>query len=117
MEDGAQASCDVVRRYLTSALFGGDEVALRETVADPQLAERAWLFWAAFTDRQLAAIDVLFADADGTRVAAHLRATAIQTGAWIIANTPDADRPVTLECTGTYTVADGRIAGFRETWR
>jgi len=111
-------ACDIVRRYLAQALFGGDEVALRETVADSQLSEQAWLFWAAFNDRQLADIDVLFSDAAGLRVAAHLTATAIQVGDWITATAPDADLPLTLECTGVYAIGpDGRIASSHETWR
>ncbi len=116
-QPGSDAASTVVRRYLTEALLGGDEQALRETVADPELAERAWLFWAAFTDRQPAVPEVLFSDASGTQVAAHLETTAVQVGEWITTTTPDEDGPVALQCTGTYVVTGGRIASFRETWR
>jgi hypothetical protein len=113
-----QASCDTVRRYLEEALFGGDERALRETVADPELSERAWLFWAAFGDRSLDDVDVLFASADGSQVACHLTASAEQRGPWI-GEQPldDAPVPVDLDCTATYVIADNRIASFHETWR
>jgi hypothetical protein len=111
-------ACEVVRRYLSEALFGGDERVLRETVADAQLAEQAWLFWAAFAERDLAGIDPLFADAAGAHVAAHLSATAVQVGPWITTTTRlDRDLPVNLECTGIYVLGEGRITGFRETWR
>jgi hypothetical protein len=113
----AARSCEVVRRYVTEALFGGDERALVQTVADPELSERAWLFWAAFTDRSLDEIDVLFANADGSRAACHLTGTMVQEGPWITSTTPDAATPVVVECTGTYVISDGRIVNFRETWR
>jgi hypothetical protein len=116
-DEAARRACEVVRRYLTEALFGGDERALRETVADSELAERAWLFWAAFTDRELSGPDVLFANATGTQVAAHLSATAVQIGQWITTTSPDENVPVTLECTATFILAGDRITGFRETWR
>jgi hypothetical protein len=113
----AAHACEIVRRYLTDALFGGSERALRETVADPELAERAWLFWAAFSDRDLNEIDVLFANADGSRVACHLSGTGIQEGPWITSATPAGGRLVAIECTGTYVVAADRIINCRETWR
>jgi hypothetical protein len=117
-DDPAVHACTVVHRYLTEALLGGDERALRETVADPELAERAWLFWAAFTDRQPAEPQVLFADATGTYAAAHLETSAVQVGPWI---TGPADQdgavPVTLECTATFVLAGGCIIASHETWR
>ena len=112
----AAHSCEIVRRYLTEALFGGSERALRETVADPQLAERAWLFWTVFSDRDLDEVDVLFANVDGTRVAGHLSGSGIQEGPWISSGAPAGGRLVAIECTGTYVVADDRIVNFRETW-
>jgi hypothetical protein len=118
----ARDACAVVRRYLTDAMFGGDEVALRETVADAELGERAWLFWAAFAARSLSAIDVLFADATGSWVAAHVTGTAVQVRPWVGAGmgapeVADGEGDLgTLECTGTYQVAGGRIVAFRETW-
>jgi len=114
----AEHSCGVVRRYLTEALFGGDERALRETVGDPVLQERVWMFWAAFSERSLADIEVLFANGDGTRVACHISGNMIQVGPWV--NTPSTElngRPAAVECTGVYVVAEGKIANFRETWR
>jgi hypothetical protein len=116
-DDVGERSCEIVRRYVTEALFGGGERALLETVADPQLAERAWLFWAAFTDRTLDEIDVLFANADGSRVACHLSGTMLQRGPWITSAVPDPDQMIGLECTGTYVISNGRIVNFRETWR
>ena len=116
-DGAAERSCAVVRRYLTEALFGGDERALRETVADPMLQERAWLFWAAFTDRTLDHVEVLFANADGSRVACHLTGNMIQVGPWLSVGVDPDGRPTRLECTGTYVMIDGRIANFRETWR
>jgi len=113
----AERSCDVVRRYLTDALFGGDERVLRETVADPVLQERAWLFWAAFSERSLDEIDVLFANADGSRVACHLTGNMIQEGPWITPAPAAAGGLVMIECTGTYVLDDGKIANFRESWR
>ena len=113
----AERSCEVVRRYVADALFGGDESALRETVADPVLQERAWLFWAAFSERSLDEIDVLFSSADGSRVACHLTANMIQEGPWITAASTMAGGFVMIECTGTYVVGDGKITNFRETWR
>ena len=114
----AEHSCAVVRRYLTEALFGGDERALRDTVADPVLQERVWMFWAAFAERNLDTVDVLFANADGTRVACHLSANMIQVAPWITAASSGPDgRPALVECTGTYVIADSKITNFRETWR
>src|SRR4051812_18339246 len=97
-------SCATVRRYLTEALFGGSERALAETVRDPQLAERAWLFWAAFGERTLDEIDVLFANADGTQVAAHLCATVVQEGPWIVSTAAEDGAAATIECTSTFVV-------------
>lgn len=114
--DPAERSCEVVRRYLTQALFGGGERALTETVTDPELSERAWLFWAAFPERELDEIDVLFANADGTRVACHLRATVVQTGPWITPTASEGGSPAAIECTATYLIAADRIANFHETW-
>jgi hypothetical protein len=113
----AARGCEVVRRYLTEALFGGDERALRDTVADDELCERAWLFWAAFTDRALDEVDVLFANADGSRVACHLTATMVQQGPWITSATLTAGRLVKIECTGVYALDNSKIINFRETWR
>jgi limonene-1,2-epoxide hydrolase len=110
-------SCETVRRYVSDALFGGDERALRETVADSDLMERAWLFWAAFTDRALDDIDVLFASADGSRVACHLTGTMVQEGQWITSASAAGGRLVKIECTGVYMVDDDKIINFRETWR
>jgi limonene-1,2-epoxide hydrolase len=115
--EAAERSCDIVRRYVTDALFGGDERVLRETVADPMLQERAWLFWAAFNERSLDEIDVLFANADGSRVACHLAGNMIQEGPWITSAPAAAGGLVMIECTGTYVVDDGKITNFRETWR
>jgi hypothetical protein len=112
----AAHACEIVRRYLTEALFGGSERALRETVADQQLADRAWLFWTAYSDRDLNEVDVLFATVDGTHVAGHLSGTGIQEGPWISSAEPAGGRLVAIECTGTYVVADDRIVNFRETW-
>jgi limonene-1,2-epoxide hydrolase len=116
-QDLDEPSCLIVRRYFTEALFGGGERALLETVGDPELSERAWLFWAAFTDRTLEEIDVLFANADGSWVACHLSGTVVQQGPWITSSAPDPDQSVSVECTGTYQISDGRIVDFRETWR
>jgi hypothetical protein len=118
-EDPAERSCEIVRRYVTEALFGGGERALLETVSDPELSERAWLFWAAFPERGLDEIDVLFATADGSRVACHLTGTAVQDGPWIaaIAVASDDGAPATIECTGTYVISANKITSFRETWR
>src|SRR5258708_5263886 len=99
--DPAERSCEIVRRYLTEAVFGGGERALLETVADPQLSEQAWLFWAAFPERSLDEIDVLFATADGSRVACHLTGTAVQEGPWITSTDSEDGGPATIECTGT----------------
>jgi len=115
--EAAERGCAVVRRYVVDALFGGDESVLTETVADPVLQERAWLFWAAFSDRSLDEIDVLFANADGSRVACHLAGNMIQEGPWITAASATVGGLVMIECTGTYVVDDGRITNFRETWR
>lgn len=115
----AEQSCLVVRRYLTEALFGGDERALRDTVADPVLQERVWMFWAAFTERSLDDVDVLFANGDGSRVACHLIGNMTQVGPWVNATVtePDGPRPAQVECTGVYMIADGKISNCRETWR
>jgi hypothetical protein len=113
----SEAACEVVRRYLTDALFGGDEHALVATVADGTLQERAWLFWAAFSERSLDEVDVLFADATGELVACHLTGSAVQVGPWMTASSLPSGGPVTLECTAIYTLVDGRIANFQETWR
>ena len=110
-------SCEIVRRYLTEALFGGSERALRETVEDPQLVEQAWLFWAAFSERDLDDIDVLFASADGGQVACHFTATMVQEGPWITGSAPTRAEPAIVECTGTYVISGGRIVSCRETWR
>jgi hypothetical protein len=115
--EAAERGREVVRRYVTDALFGGDERALRDTVADPVLVERAWLFWAAFSERSLHEVDELFANADGSRVACHLTGNMIQEGPWITAAAPSAGGLVMIECTGIYAVADGKITNFRETWR
>lgn len=115
--DTAARSCAVVRRYVIDALFGGDERVLRETVSDSELQERAWLFWAAFTDRALDDLDVLFASADGSRVACHLSANMVQIGPWITSTAPPSDRLTLVECTGIYVISDGRISNFWETWR
>src|SRR5258705_13695348 len=77
-QEQAERSCGIVRRYLTEAMFGGSERALHETVSDPELSERAWLFWAAFSARTIEKIDVLFANADGSQVACHLTVPAVQ---------------------------------------
>lgn len=111
------AATEIVRRYLTEALFGGSERALLDTVSDPQLSERAWLFWAAFGERTLDEIDVLFGNEDGTRVACHLSATVVQEGPWILATASEDGVPATIECTSTFVLTDGRISSFRETWR
>jgi hypothetical protein len=116
-DQAGERSCGAVRRYLTEALFGGDEQALRETVAEPVLQERAWLFWAAFTDRALDDVEVLFANADGTRVACHFIGNMIQVAPWLTAGTDADGRPTRVECTGTYVLHDGKIVNFRETWR
>jgi len=116
--EAAARSCALVQRYLTDALFGGDERVLAETVADPVLQERAWLFWAAYTDRGLDDLDILFADADGTHVACHFTANLVQIGPWITsAVAPDAGRLTMLECTAIYTIELGKITNYRETWR
>ena len=116
--EAAARSCQIVRRYLDEALFGGAERALLATIGDPQLAERAWLFWAAFAERSLDEIDVLFANADGSRVACHLTGTAKQVGPWVTSASPTTtNNMVMIECTGTYVIADGKITNFRETWR
>jgi hypothetical protein len=110
-------ACDVVRRYLTEALFGGDERALGETVADPELAERAWLFWAAFPERSIDEIDMLFADAAGSRVACHFTGTMVQEGPWINSTPQGVGGTVIIGCTAIYVVTSGRITNHRETWR
>jgi hypothetical protein len=116
--EAAEHSRELVRRYLTDAFFGADERVLAETVADPVLQERAWLFWAAYTDRILDEVDVLFANADGSRVACHLTADVVQIGSWITsAIPPDTGRLTRLECTAIYFIADGKIVNFYETWR
>src|SRR5690242_18330581 len=116
--EAIERACALVRRYLNDALFGGDEQVLADTVADPVLQERAWLFWAAFTDRSIDDVDVLFGNADGSRVACYLSASAVQIGPWITsASVPAGGRMAMLECTAIYTVSGGRITNFRETWR
>ena len=112
----AQQSCEVVRRFLVEAMFGGDERALRETVADPVLQERAWLFWAAFTDRQLDEIDVLFADDRGGWVGCHASGSLRQIGPYLGQLTEADGELAERECTGLYAVADGRIVSAREAW-
>lgn len=113
----AERACAVVRRYLADALFGGDEQALRSTVADGALQERAWLFWAAFSERELVDLDELFANADGTRVACHFSGSLVQIGPWITAAPSPNGRLTTMECTAIYVLNDARITNFRETWR
>ena len=115
--DAAERSCEFVRRYLTDALFGGSERALLDTVSDPELTERAWLFWAAFPERGLDAIDVLFATADGSRVACHLTGTVVQEGPWITSTESEGGGAVTIECTATFVLSANKISNFRETWR
>jgi hypothetical protein len=111
-------ACAVVRRYVTDALFGADELALRETVADEALAERAWMFWAAFNERDLQGIDVIFADAEGGRVACHFTGSLVQVGPWVTPLTPVADGgTMAAECTAIYTITADRIVNFHETWR
>ena len=113
-----ERACAVVRRYVTDALFGADELALRETVADEALAERAWLFWAAFTERELQGIDVIFADAGADRVACHFTGSLVQVGPWVTSPMPVAGGGfVAAECTAIYMVSGDRIVNFRETWR
>ena len=116
-DDPAQRSCEIVRRYLTEAMFGGSERSLNATVSDPELSERAWLFWAAFPERTLDTIDVLFASADGTQVGAHLTGTAVQEGPWITSTNAESGVPAALECTATYAIAAGKISTFHESWR
>lgn len=113
----AQVSCDVVRRFLAEAVFGGDERALRETVADPVLQERVWLFWAAFTDRQLDDIDVLFADGTGGWVGSHASGSLRQIGPYLDQLTEPDGELSEHDCTGLYRVADGKIVSAREAWR
>jgi hypothetical protein len=117
MMSPAERSCEIVRRYLTEALFGGSERALAETVSDSGLAERAWLFWAAFPERAIDVIDVLFASADGSQVACHLAATGIQNGPWITSTPGEPGVPTPMDCTATYAITAARISTFRETWR
>ncbi len=111
-------ACAIVRRYVEDALFGGDERALRETVADESLQERAWLFWAAFSERHLYGVDVIFASAEGDRVACHFTGSLVQVGPWVTAAMPAAGGGfVAAECTAIYMLSEGRIANYRETWR
>jgi hypothetical protein len=113
-----ERACAVVRRYVTDALFEADERALRETVADGSLQERAWMFWAAFADRQLDDLDVIFANAEGDRVACHFTGSLVQVGPWVTDPMPAAGGGfVAAECTGIYMIADDKIVNFRETWR
>jgi hypothetical protein len=116
-DEPVERGCEIVRRYLTGALFGGSERALAETVSDPELAERAWLFWAAFPERTIDVIDVLFASADGSQVGCHFAATGVQDGAWITSTPGEPGVASPLDCTATYGITDGRISTFRETWR
>lgn len=112
----AERSREVVRRFLVEVIFGGDERALRETVADPVLQERVWLFWAAFTDRALGEIDVLFADAAGRWVGCHASGILRQIGPYLDQLTEADGELAERECTGLYAVADGRIVSARQTW-
>jgi hypothetical protein len=116
-QEQAERSCGIVRRYLTEAMFGGSERALHETVSDPELSERAWLFWAAFSARTIEKIDVLFANADGSQVACHLTGSAVQDGPWIMSTESEPGVPATLDCIGTYVISAARISAFHETWR
>ena len=116
-DEPAERSCQIVRRYLTEAVFGGSERALNDTVTDPELSERAWLFWAAFPQRALDDIDVLFANADGSQVGCHFTGTAVQENPWITATAAEPGTPAALECTATYAITAGKISSFHETWR